>query len=81
MNAKFKEPEFLSAFIDQYREMRNLWEVKHPQYYLKHVRMSTLERHLTFVQTYILEAMMEMLLSKIGILRNMYFPEIRSIIR
>ncbi|PIO14760.1 hypothetical protein AB205_0109260, partial [Aquarana catesbeiana] len=36
MNAKFKEPEFLSAFIDQYREMRNLWEVKHPQYYLKH---------------------------------------------
>ncbi|PIN95515.1 hypothetical protein AB205_0081460, partial [Aquarana catesbeiana] len=72
MNAKFKEPEFLSAFIDQYREIRNLWEVKHPQYYLKHVRKSTLERLLTFVQTYIPEAMMEMLLSKIGILRNMY---------
>ncbi|PIO14073.1 hypothetical protein AB205_0157650, partial [Aquarana catesbeiana] len=72
MNAKFKEPEFLSAFIDQYREIRNLWEVRHPQYYLKHVRKSTLERLLTFVQTYIPEAMMEMLLSKIGILRNMY---------
>ncbi|PIO09155.1 hypothetical protein AB205_0120090, partial [Aquarana catesbeiana] len=75
MNAKFKEPEFLSAFIDQYREMRNLWEVKHPQYYLKHVRKSMLERLLTFVQTYIPEAMMEMLLSKIGILRNMYKRE------
>ncbi|PIO11954.1 hypothetical protein AB205_0017470, partial [Aquarana catesbeiana] len=71
MNAKFKEPEFLSAFID-HREMRNLWEVKHPQYYLKHVGKSTLERLLTFVQTYIPEATMEMLLSKIGILRNMY---------
>ncbi|PIO10367.1 hypothetical protein AB205_0097870, partial [Aquarana catesbeiana] len=75
MNAKFKEPEFLSAFIDQYREMRNLWAVKHPQYYLKHVRKSTLERLLTFVQTYIPEATMEMLLSKIGILRNMYKRE------
>ncbi|PIO16104.1 hypothetical protein AB205_0025270 [Aquarana catesbeiana] len=75
MNAKFKEPEFLSAFIDQYREMRNLREVKHPQYYLKHVRKSTLERLLTFVQTYIPEATMEMLLSKIGILRNMYKRE------
>ncbi|PIO23551.1 hypothetical protein AB205_0092350, partial [Aquarana catesbeiana] len=75
MNAKFKEPEFLSAFIDQYREMRNLWEVEHPQYYLKHVRKSTLERLLTFVQTYIPEATMEMLLSKIGILRNMYKRE------
>ncbi|PIO10946.1 hypothetical protein AB205_0131830, partial [Aquarana catesbeiana] len=75
MNAKFKEPEFLSAFIDQYREMRNLWEVKHPQYYLRHVRKSTLERLLTFVQTYIPEATMEMLLSKIGILRNMYKRE------
>ncbi|PIO27027.1 hypothetical protein AB205_0095940, partial [Aquarana catesbeiana] len=75
MNAKFKEPEFLSAFIDQYREMRNLWEVKHPQYYLKHLRKSTLERLLAFVQTYIPEATMEMLLSKIGILRNMYKTE------
>ncbi|PIO12269.1 hypothetical protein AB205_0000870 [Aquarana catesbeiana] len=55
--------------------MRNLWEVKHPQYYLKHVRKSTLERLLTFVQTYIAEATMEMLISKIGILRNMYKRE------
>ncbi|PIO30464.1 hypothetical protein AB205_0100770 [Aquarana catesbeiana] len=62
MNAKFKEPEFLSAFIDKYREMRYLWEVKHPQYYLKHVRKSTLERLLTFVQTFIPEATMEILL-------------------
>ncbi|PIO13808.1 hypothetical protein AB205_0016880 [Aquarana catesbeiana] len=79
MNAKFKEPEFLSAFFDQYREMRNLWEVKHPQYYIKHVRKSTLERLLTFVQTYIPEATMEILLSKIGILRNMYKREHKKI--
>ncbi|PIO11642.1 hypothetical protein AB205_0037460, partial [Aquarana catesbeiana] len=75
MNVKFKEPEFLSAFIDKYREMRNLWEVKHPQYYLKHIRKSTLERLLTFVQTFIPEATMEILLQKIGILRNMYKRE------
>ncbi|PIO09614.1 hypothetical protein AB205_0048530, partial [Aquarana catesbeiana] len=75
MNAQFKDPEFLSAFIDKYREMRNLWEVKHPQYYLKHVRKSTLERLLTYVQTTILEATMETLLKKIGILRNMYKRE------
>ncbi|PIO10962.1 hypothetical protein AB205_0077570, partial [Aquarana catesbeiana] len=75
MNAKFKEPEFLSAFIDKYREMRNLWEVKHHQYYLKHVRKSTLGRLLTFVQTFIPEATMEILLQKIGILRNMYKGE------
>ncbi|PIO27930.1 hypothetical protein AB205_0157270 [Aquarana catesbeiana] len=29
MNSKFKDPEFMSQFIDKYREMRNLWEVKH----------------------------------------------------
>ncbi|PIO40448.1 hypothetical protein AB205_0032730 [Aquarana catesbeiana] len=62
MNAKFKEPEFL-------------WEVKHPQYYLKHVRKSTLERLLTFVQMFIPEATMVILLQKIGILRNMYKRE------
>ncbi|PIO11216.1 hypothetical protein AB205_0037510 [Aquarana catesbeiana] len=75
MNAQFKDPVFLSAFIDKYREMKNLWEVKHPQYYLKHVRKSTLERLLSFVQTTIPEATMETLLKKIGILRNMYKRE------
>ncbi|PIO09734.1 hypothetical protein AB205_0072640 [Aquarana catesbeiana] len=75
MNAKFKDPDFLIAFIDKYREMRNLWEVKHPQYYIKPVRKSTLERLLTFVQTFIPEATVEILEKKIEILRNMYRRE------
>ncbi|PIO23505.1 hypothetical protein AB205_0037150 [Aquarana catesbeiana] len=75
MNTKFKDPEFLTQFIQKYREMRNLWEVKHPQYYIKQVRKSTLERLLAFVQTFIPEATMEILEKKIGILRNMYRRE------
>ncbi|PIO12398.1 hypothetical protein AB205_0054460 [Aquarana catesbeiana] len=61
MNAKFKDPEFFIAFIEKYREMRNLWEVKHPQYYIKPVRKSTLERLLAFVQTFTPEATVEIL--------------------
>ncbi|PIO11432.1 hypothetical protein AB205_0101990 [Aquarana catesbeiana] len=75
MNNKFKVPEFLIPFIETYRKMRNLWEVRHPQYYIKLVRKSTLERLLSFVQTFIPEATMEILEKKIGILRNMYRRE------
>ncbi|PIO11324.1 hypothetical protein AB205_0090660 [Aquarana catesbeiana] len=46
---KFKDHEFMSHFIDKYREMRNLWEVKHSLYYNKQVRKETLERLLEFV--------------------------------
>lgn len=79
MNPLFKDPEFLTSFISKYREMRNLWEVKHPQYYAKHVRKSTLERLLAFVQATIPEATMETLLKKIGVLRNMYKREHKKI--
>ncbi|PIO15452.1 hypothetical protein AB205_0209560 [Aquarana catesbeiana] len=70
MNNKFKDPEFLTQFIEKYREMSNLWEVKHPQYYIKTVRKSTLERLLAFVQTFIPEATVEIVDRKIGILRR-----------
>ncbi|PIO23961.1 hypothetical protein AB205_0094300 [Aquarana catesbeiana] len=79
MNNKFKDPEFMTAFIEKYREMRNLWKVKHPQYYIKPVRKSTLERLLAFVQTFIQEATVEVLEKKIGILRNMYRMEHNNI--
>ncbi|PIO32200.1 hypothetical protein AB205_0012750 [Aquarana catesbeiana] len=75
MNNKFKDPEFMSQFIDKYREMRNLWEVKHSAYYNKPVRKETLERLLAFVQTLIPEATMNILEREIGILRNMYRRE------
>ncbi|PIO14920.1 hypothetical protein AB205_0132100 [Aquarana catesbeiana] len=75
LNNKFKDPEFLIQFIEKYREMRNLWEVKHPQYYIKPVRKSTLKRLLAFVQTFIPEATVEILEKKIGILQNMYRRE------
>ncbi|PIO26257.1 hypothetical protein AB205_0060860 [Aquarana catesbeiana] len=52
MNAKFKDPDFLTQFIEKYREMRNLWEVKHPAYYIKTIRKSTLEKLVAFVQTF-----------------------------
>ncbi|PIO24932.1 hypothetical protein AB205_0142200, partial [Aquarana catesbeiana] len=74
-NTKFKDPEFLTQFIEKYREMRNLWEVKHPQYYIKPVRKATLQRLLAFVQTFIPEATVEIVDRKIGILRNMYRSE------
>ncbi|PIO11905.1 hypothetical protein AB205_0099480 [Aquarana catesbeiana] len=75
INNKFKDPEFLIPLIEKYREMRNLWEVKHPQYYIKPIRKLTLERLLAFVQTFIPEATVEILEKKIGILRNMYRRE------
>ncbi|PIO28454.1 hypothetical protein AB205_0029430 [Aquarana catesbeiana] len=70
MNNKFKDPEFLTPIIEKYREMRNLWEVKHPQYYIKPVRKATLEKLLAFVQTFIPEATVEILERKIGILKE-----------
>ncbi|PIO36897.1 hypothetical protein AB205_0044540 [Aquarana catesbeiana] len=75
MNTKFKEPEFLTQFIEKYREIRNLWEVKHPAYYIKTIRRSTLEKLVTFVQTFIPEATFKFVENKIGILRNMYRRE------
>ncbi|PIO31139.1 hypothetical protein AB205_0146420 [Aquarana catesbeiana] len=75
MNTKFKDPEFMTAFIEKYRKMRNLWEVKHSQYYIKPVRKSALEKLLVFVHTFIPEATVEILEKKIGFLRNMYKRE------
>ncbi|PIO36772.1 hypothetical protein AB205_0190900 [Aquarana catesbeiana] len=72
---KFKDPEFMSSFIDKYREMRNLWEVKHNLYYNKQVKKAMLEKLLGFVKTRIPEADMKFLKTKIGILRNMYRKE------
>ncbi|PIO37488.1 hypothetical protein AB205_0203100, partial [Aquarana catesbeiana] len=76
---EFKDHEFMSHFIDKYREMRNLWEVKHSLYYNKQVRKEMLERLLEFVQTWIPEATMKILESRIGILRNMYRREHKKI--
>ncbi|PIO09851.1 hypothetical protein AB205_0173110, partial [Aquarana catesbeiana] len=72
MNAKFKDPDFFIPFIEKYREKRNLWEVKHPAYYIKATRKATLEKFLAFVQTFIPEATFKFVENKIGILRNMY---------
>ncbi|PIO27605.1 hypothetical protein AB205_0097260, partial [Aquarana catesbeiana] len=75
MSNKFKDPEFMSQFIDKYREMRNLWEVKNSAYYNKPIRKATLKRLLAFVQTLIPEATLGILEPKIGILGNMYRRE------
>ncbi|XP_077340735.1 uncharacterized protein LOC143984423 [Lithobates pipiens] len=79
MNQKFRDPEFLSLFIDKYKEMSNLWHAKHKDYFNKPVRRATLERFLTFVQTWIPEADVDFVEKKIQILQNMYRKEKRKI--
>ncbi|PIO25605.1 hypothetical protein AB205_0020870, partial [Aquarana catesbeiana] len=59
----------------RYREMRNLWEVKHNLYYNKQARRSTLEKLMEFVKTRVPDATIMFLEKKIGILRNMYKKE------
>ncbi|PIO13657.1 hypothetical protein AB205_0107160, partial [Aquarana catesbeiana] len=71
----FKDPEFMAIFIDRYKEVRNLWEVKHSLYYNKQARRPTLEKLLEFVKTRVPDATIQFLEKKIGLLRNMYKKE------
>ncbi|PIO13658.1 hypothetical protein AB205_0107160, partial [Aquarana catesbeiana] len=59
----------------RYKEVRNLWEVKHSLYYNKQARRPTLEKLLEFVKTRVPDATIQFLEKKIGLLRNMYKKE------
>ncbi|PIO13415.1 hypothetical protein AB205_0084350, partial [Aquarana catesbeiana] len=63
---QFKDPEFIGQFIDKYRDMRNLWEVKNPLYHNKPARKASLEKLLQFVKTQVPDADIEFVEKKIG---------------
>ncbi|PIO38956.1 hypothetical protein AB205_0122100 [Aquarana catesbeiana] len=76
---QFKDPEFMGQFIDRYKDMRNLWEVKNPLYRNKPARKASLEKLLQFVKTQVPNADIEFVDKKIGSLRSMYRKELNKV--
>ncbi|PIN88361.1 hypothetical protein AB205_0117130, partial [Aquarana catesbeiana] len=76
---QFKNPEFMVQFIDRYRDMRNLWEVKSPLYRNKPARKAPLEKLLQFVKTQVPDADIEFVEKKIGCLRSTYGKELNKV--
>ncbi|PIO39670.1 hypothetical protein AB205_0136890, partial [Aquarana catesbeiana] len=76
---QFKDPEFMGHFIDEYRDMRNLWEVKNPLYRNKPARKASLEKLLQFVKTQVPNADIEFVGKKIGSLRSTYRKELNRV--
>ncbi|PIO23324.1 hypothetical protein AB205_0215750, partial [Aquarana catesbeiana] len=75
----FKDLEFMGQFIDRYRDMRNLWEVKNHLYRNKPARKASLEKLLQFVKTQVPDADIEFVDKKIGSLRSTYRKELNNI--
>ncbi|PIO23591.1 hypothetical protein AB205_0111410, partial [Aquarana catesbeiana] len=76
---QFKKPEFMGQFIDRYRDMRNLWDVKNPLYQNKPARKASLEKLLQFVKTQVPDADIESVDKKIGSLRSTYRKELNKV--
>ncbi|PIO24772.1 hypothetical protein AB205_0019020 [Aquarana catesbeiana] len=76
---QFKDPEFMRQFIDRYRDMRNLWEVKNPLHHNKPVRKASLEKLLQFVKTQVPDADIEFVEKKIGSLKSIYRKELNKV--
>ncbi|PIO14900.1 hypothetical protein AB205_0000670, partial [Aquarana catesbeiana] len=76
---QFKDPEFMGQYIDRYRDMRNLWEVKNPLYQNKPARRASLEKLLQFVKTQVPDADIEFVDKKIGNLRSTYRKELNKV--
>ncbi|PIO40916.1 hypothetical protein AB205_0085780, partial [Aquarana catesbeiana] len=76
---QFKHPDFMGQFIDKYRDMRNLWEVKNPLYCNKPARKASLEKLLHFVKTQVPDADIDFVERKIGSLRSTYRKELNKI--
>ncbi|PIO16508.1 hypothetical protein AB205_0117040, partial [Aquarana catesbeiana] len=74
---QFKDLEFMGQFIDKYRIMRNLWEVKNPLYRNKPARKASLEKMLEIVKTQVNNADIEFVEKKIGSLRSTYRKELK----
>ncbi|PIO32899.1 hypothetical protein AB205_0071710, partial [Aquarana catesbeiana] len=76
---QFKNPEFMGQFIDRYRDMRNLWEVKNPLYHNKPARKASLKKLLQFVKTQVPDAHIEFVEKKIGSLKSTYRKGINKV--
>ncbi|PIO24697.1 hypothetical protein AB205_0115710, partial [Aquarana catesbeiana] len=69
----------MGQFIDRYRDMRNLWEVKNPLYQNKPAMKVSLEKLLQFVKTQVPDADIEFGDKKIGSLRSTYRKELNKV--
>ncbi|PIO10630.1 hypothetical protein AB205_0052130, partial [Aquarana catesbeiana] len=76
---QFKDPDLIGQFIDKYRDMRNLWEVKNPLYRHRPARKASLEKLLQFVKTQVPDADSDFVEKKIGSLRSTYRKELNKI--
>ncbi|PIO13323.1 hypothetical protein AB205_0160550 [Aquarana catesbeiana] len=75
----FNDHNFLPLFIDKYRELPCLWQVKHPQYNNKQKRQAVLEKLLELVTPVVPTATIPYLKAKIGGLRSTYLRERKKV--
>ncbi|PIO12720.1 hypothetical protein AB205_0160940 [Aquarana catesbeiana] len=73
----FNDHNFLPLFIDKYRELPCLWQVRHPQYNNKQKRQAALEKLLELVKP--VTATIPYLKAKIGGLRSTYLRERKKV--
>ncbi|PIO09078.1 hypothetical protein AB205_0002470, partial [Aquarana catesbeiana] len=76
---QFKDLDFMGQFIDKYRYMHNLWEVKNPLYRNKQARKASLEKLLQFVKMQVPNADIEFVERKIDSLGSTYRKELNKI--
>ncbi|PIO11454.1 hypothetical protein AB205_0134460, partial [Aquarana catesbeiana] len=76
---QLKDPDFFCEFIDRYRDMRNLWEVKNPLYRNKPARKASLEKLLEFVKTRVPNADIEFVDKKMYSLVNTHRKKLQKV--
>ncbi|PIO09621.1 hypothetical protein AB205_0187750 [Aquarana catesbeiana] len=75
----FNDHNFLPLFIDKYRELSCLWQVRHPHYNHKQKRQAALEKLLELVKPVVPTATISYLKTKIGGLRSTYLRERKKV--
>ncbi|XP_073448998.1 uncharacterized protein [Aquarana catesbeiana] len=75
----FNDHNFLPLFIDKYRELPCLWQVRHPHYNHKQKRQAALEKLLELVKPVVPTATIPYLKAKIGGLRSTYLRERKKV--
>ncbi|PIN91609.1 hypothetical protein AB205_0051860 [Aquarana catesbeiana] len=75
----FNDHNFLPLFIDKYRELPCLWQVRHPHYNNKQKRQAALEKLLELVKPVVPTATIPYLKTKIGGLRSTYLRERKKV--
>ncbi|PIO10235.1 hypothetical protein AB205_0009490 [Aquarana catesbeiana] len=75
----FNDHNFLPLFIDKYRELPCLWQVRNPHYNNKQKRQAALEKLLELVKPVVPTATIPYLKNKIGVLRSTYPRERKKV--